>query len=247
MAAAVQSALQDIAAAHVDHVALVAHLPRADAEALLAMLPDRLQPELLLLATDDNLPAPAETRGGVTWVPMAHNGRSLSAITLEPGRPPRVEQRLVADGPRDAAVQAWIDAYFAQMQAGEAQPATDKPASFPRVAACRPCHGAVVEAWRGHPHARAVETLIAKQRDVAACLRCHDERLRRDGVRSGPGDRGVECASCHDGLPAHLAQPTSKATSPSVGLCRHCHDDEHSPHWSADTYLASVRAVCEAR
>jgi hypothetical protein len=245
MMTAVRTALAEARRLGASHTALAAHLTRADAEKLLAALPDAELPELVLLATEDNFPRPPDTTGGVTWVPVAQKGRSLSVITLAPGRPPAVEQRLVGEGPRDPLVQGWVDDYNAWVLKGEHGVSTDVAASFPRPAACVKCHGAIVERWRAHPHSHAVETLIERKRDTAACLRCHDERLRRDGVRSDTGDRGVECASCHDRLAEHVDRQ-AKAATPGRERCLGCHSAENSPHFDYEVYLKSVREVCRA-
>lgn len=243
MVEATRAELDRLRQAHIEHLALAAHLSRADAERLLDALGDASQPDLLLLATDDNFPRPVFVRGRVTWVPVAHKGRSLSLITLRADGPPQVEQQLVGDGPRDPVVQGWVDAWFRDVKAGETRPATTTVASFPRVAACLPCHEPVVKAWRAHGHSRAVETLVARGRDVAGCLRCHDERLRRDGLRSEPGDRAVECASCHDGLTEHVAGK-GQATKPDAARCETCHVAEHSPRWRYQDYLPTVARAC---
>jgi hypothetical protein len=158
-----------------------------------------------------------------------------------------VEQLLVTDGPRDPVVQGWVDAYYRRQREGEQATAPQQTAgaSFHRPAACLPCHAPAVTAWRQHAHARAVATLEAKERDVAACLRCHDERLRREGLRSPAADpdRGVECASCHDGLAEHV-KGKGQATRPTAATCHACHTPEHSPKWDSAAYLAQVRAVC---
>ena len=245
MIEATRAELERLRQGRADYVALVAHLSRTDAERLVDGLGDGAQPDLLLQATDDDAPRPAFLRGRVTWVPVAHKGRSLSLITLRLDRPPQVEQKLVAEGPRDPVVQGWVDAYFRDVRTGETRPATTVPASFPRVAQCLPCHEQAVKAWRAHPHARAVETIEARQRDVAGCLRCHDERLRRDGYRSEPGDRGVECASCHDGLAEHV-RAKGKATKPATNHCETCHAKEHSPKWDFGVYVASVVRACRS-
>jgi len=243
LAAATRTELLSLRTQGVAYRALAAHLPLASAQRLVDALGDDAKPDVVFLATDANLPAPATVRDGVTWVPLAHKGRSLAAVTLAPGTAPVVAHTLVAAGPKDAQVQGWVDAYFAAVRAGEPPPATST-ATFPRPDACAECHQPAVEAWRRHPHARAVETLVARGRDVAACLRCHDERLRRDGVRSAHGPRGVECATCHDGLEAHLAKAQSK---PTRLACDRCHTAEHSPRWQPDTYLWSVTDVCRAK
>ncbi|MBI5833748.1 MAG: hypothetical protein HZB16_15750 [Armatimonadetes bacterium] len=243
LAAATQAELLALRGQGAAYRLLVAHLPRATAERLVDALSPEARPDVVVLATDNDQPALARRREGVTWVLLAHKGRSLATMTLAPGAEPVVRHTLVATGEREALVQGWVDSYFAALRAGQAPPPAGA-ASFPRPEACAKCHGAVVAAWQQHPHARAVATLEERKRDVAACLRCHDERLRRDGVRSAAGPRGVECASCHDKLAEHVARPESR---PGRLACDRCHTAEHSPRWQAETYGRSVAEVCRAK
>lgn len=244
LAASVSSALAAVRA-QADYVALLAHLPEADARRLVESLPAAQRPPVVLLATDADLPEPSVRREDTVWVPIAHKGRSLSLVTLAPGAPAAVDQVLVDEGPRDERVQEWVDACLLAVLKGESEPRATPPPSFPRATACVPCHAAAVTAWRATAHAGAVETLVRRQRDLAACLRCHDERLRRDGVRAEPGDRGVECAACHDQLDQHLARH-AHATLPDTDRCTACHSTEHSPKFNVATYRPAIAAACQA-
>ncbi|MBI5834767.1 MAG: hypothetical protein HZB16_20905 [Armatimonadetes bacterium] len=199
------------------------------------------RPRLVALATDDNQAAPGYDKLGATWVPIAQRGRSLSRVTLTAeGDLWRAEvvQKLILEGPRDAQVQGWVDAYYAALKAQ----ASAADASFPRPAQCLPCHEPVVKAWRGHAHARAVATLEKANRAVPECLACHDEQARRGAGRAADGG-GVECASCHDKLSEHVADGRKTALLP----CGRCHAPEHSPRFDEARYRALVRAVCGAR
>lgn len=229
-------------------VILVSHLGRAATELLLDKLPVADRPELLLLATGSDFSQPCFTAHGVFWIPVARRGRSLSLVTVRlEGDRLRAdsEQRMVLTGPVDPVVQGWVDEYYARLKAGQATPTIGATASFPPVAACAGCHAATVAAWRRHPHARAVETLERAGRDVAGCLTCHDERTRRDGLRPlAEGDRGVQCASCHDQLAAHLAHPARRPGSLAAAACLTCHTAENSPRWEQAAYWASITATC---
>ena len=221
---------------------LLSHLSATSTERLVDRLPAADRPHLVALATDADEPGDPYEKLGATWVPLAHKGRSLATVRLVPaadGWAVEVEQRLVDEGPVDPEVQAWVDAYHAA-QAVTAVAASPSP--YPRPSACLPCHEPAVTAWRGHAHGRAVATLEAAGRLTPDCLPCHDERYRREQVRSAPPDAGVECATCHGGLAAHLADsatPTTPATD-----CLTCHTPEHSPAWDAPRYCAAVTAVC---
>jgi len=227
---------------------LGSHLGATGTERLVSRLAPDDRPRVVALATSANEPAPPSDKLGATWVPVAQKGRSLSQVTLTSagdGWAVNVTHHLLTDGPRDAMVQGWVDDYYRARQVA-AQPAASATASFARPAACVACHEPQVKAWRGHAHARAVDTLAGKGRLVPECLRCHDERQRRDHQPSGPGDRGVECASCHDTPPAHLERKAS-ATRPSLATCTACHNPEHSPRFQPDAAWAAVRDLCRAK
>lgn len=234
-------------AAGVRATVLLAHLDEQVAAALLNRLAPADRPTMLALATDDNLPGEPQVRQGVLWLKLARRGRSLVVVTVPAAGPPVARTRIVDEGPLDPRVQAWIDDYYRKLRAGEllnAPSAAD--VRFARASDCQPCHAAAVAAWRAHPHARAVETLERAGRDVAGCLRCHDEFQRRAGVRPpATGDRGVQCASCHDGLDAHRAAPRARhATLPAADACVACHTRENSPKYDDRRYHQAVRDAC---
>ncbi|MCC7492127.1 MAG: hypothetical protein IT204_07280 [Fimbriimonadaceae bacterium] len=233
---------------HCDLTVLLSHLGYGDTERLLERLPAAQRPRLVLLASayGDTLPYFEEL--GATWVPVAAKGRSVSRITF--ASTPRgvslsCEQRMVLAGVSDAAVASWVDAFVAAQRAGQVQQVAAGSTGQPAVSTCGPCHAAAVTAWRAHPHGHAVETLEQAGRDVAACLVCHAEQTRRLGLRPpATGDRGVECATCHEGLAAHLADPQTRPTTGGREACERCHTSENSPRWDLPKYLANVRGAC---
>ena len=229
---------------------LLTHLEPSTTEVLLGRLPAGEQPTVVAQATDADLPGTIELRRGAVWVPLSRRGRSFATVTFKPDGQVSADSQLVETGPRDGLVQAWVDDYYRRLRAGETvnQPA-DPDVRYPKPASCVPCHGRAVAAWRAHPHAHAVETLVQRQRDVAGCLRCHDEHQRRAGVRPPPtGDRGVQCATCHDGLEAHLRAPRAKRpTNAGRAGCESCHTGENSPRWDWTRYRASVVAACSGQ
>ncbi|MCC7492178.1 MAG: hypothetical protein IT204_07540 [Fimbriimonadaceae bacterium] len=228
-------------------VLLISHRNVATTERLVAAIPGALRPVAVLAASDSNEPAPAWERDGLWWVPVAQRGRALVRLRLvraAAGWEVRATAVLVADGPRDVAVQAMVDDYH---RSTAPPPVASTPAPYPPVTACVPCHSGAVKAWRQQPHAHAVETLEQAGRLQAGCLRCHDERFRRDGQRSPAGDRGIECATCHDALADHLANTQRRPSSGARAACEGCHTAENSPHWDHPTYLTKILAACRAR
>ncbi|NUQ00299.1 MAG: hypothetical protein HUU35_10645 [Armatimonadetes bacterium] len=181
-------------------------------------------------------------------MPLAQKGRSLAVVTATPagdGWTFEVEQRLVTDGPRDPAVQGWVDEFYQRQRrapATTASPAASETEAVPPVTACLPCHEEAVRGWRATAHARAVETLKQASREVAECLRCHDETFRRTGVIAPVGDQGIVCASCHGALAAHL-HGDGPPTTAAADTCLTCHDREHSQQFEPASYLALITAA----
>ncbi|MCC7493489.1 MAG: hypothetical protein IT204_14130 [Fimbriimonadaceae bacterium] len=229
---------------------LLSHFDQATTARLLDRLPVARRPAVVALALTASEPTPRWTADGTTWVTVAAKGRSLSVVEAHHtnGRwQCQASTELVIEGPRDDVVQGWVDACFAAQKVTESGAPTPPAApAGPTGAACAECHAATVAAWRQHPHGRAVATLEALGRDVAACLRCHDEDLRQRGVRGAGADRGVHCLACHPASAAHLQAATSRPGTISVDACTACHTPDHSPHWQPATYLAQVAAVCRA-
>lgn len=233
-------------------VVLISHLPESSTEQLMAALEPATRPELVAQATQANEAGPPLEREGSLWVSLARRGRSIVVVqgTLNGGRYQLQATAVQLEhGPEEPVVAGWIDEYYKLTRAGErvTSPA-DKPPSFAPPSACEPCHAASVAAWRKHPHALAVDTLEAINRDVSACLTCHSERLRRDGVRPEPGpDRGVVCATCHSGLPSHIVEGARRRPlSIAPAGCRTCHTPDTSQRFEAEqaAYLASVTGAC---
>lgn len=94
--------------------------------------------------------------------------------------------------------------------------------------ACKACHPAAYDAWRGSPHARALESLPERSRKDGRCLTCHAPDAE-DGLASG-----VSCESCHGGGRSYAASYVMRdpELSRAVGLadpgektCLACHTD----------------------
>jgi len=229
-------------------VMLASHLGFAGTTEVLEQLPERVRPKLILLATDNDDSLPAFEKLGATWIPVARRGRSLSVVTIRGSRAePAIvsDQLMVLPGTVDPVVQSWIDTYFEAERAGLAAEGSAELPEDARPESCAGCHADAVKAWRAHPHGHAVETLEQTGRDVASCLGCHSEVFRRQGVKpAAGGDRGVVCATCHDGLAAHRKDPASRAGTIAVADCRGCHTTENSPKWSEAPYLSAIAAAC---
>jgi len=108
---------------------------------------------------------------------------------------------------------------------------------------CAQCHTQEHERWKASPHARAFETLEAKQSaDNKECQACHTTGFEQKGgfPEGGAAFQGVGCESCHGPGGNHVAQ--AKPTSGSIlrltekcdscvilQICGTCHDDANDP------------------
>ena len=233
-----------------DLAVLVSHLGSEVTASLLSRLPAERRPGVVLLATDSDFTEPPAERDGVLWLSQARRARSVAFFVVANDGQRQARAMLVEDGPHDAVIDAWVDDYYRRVRDGESTASpTAAQVAFARPASCVECHGRAVTAWRSHAHAQAVTTLEQRGRDVAGCMGCHDETFRRAGVRPpAGGDRGVQCATCHDGLEAHLKSPRNvKPKARGKAGCESCHTTENSPHWDYSKYRASVLGACQGR
>jgi peroxiredoxin len=150
------------------------------------------------------------------------------------------------------AIAALGDARRSELLRGRDKPRDLLPMSAGIVgsAACKSCHAREYEIWSRSPHARAVESLRAKDKeDEADCLRCHVTGFGRPGGFA-KGDRAtpendlarVGCESCH-GAGAEHVRSGGKQAAGIVGLsdkcescvilkiCGSCHDDANDPEF----------------
>jgi len=115
---------------------------------------------------------------------------------------------------------------------------------FVGSARCGHCHPNEHAQWLATPHAQAMETLEAKQRQFAAeCVRCHVVGFGcESGYPASEDLRSVGCEACHGPGSLHVALPSSGniIRTPTIDLCRRCHDEEHSD-FRPDSYFKRVR------
>jgi hypothetical protein len=197
---------------------------------------------------------------GRTWLlPTSEKGYYVGQVEVvwHDGAPGFSFHRVPLDAtvPADPALAARIGQYYAA-QAQALQDASLRDGAAAEVAQwvedryapasrCQPCHARAFEQWQQHRHARAVESLRAKQRLVPECLRCHSELYRRTGkVASNLGSAdGVQCSTCHgDGL-IHCLLPGPKRIDRAVPtrVCVSCHDAEHDPDFNERAARTALR------
>jgi hypothetical protein len=117
--------------------------------------------------------------------------------------------------------------------------------------ACAECHDAEHRIWRATKHARAMDSLRAKQEDRnALCLSCHLQDIRvQDGSAVVDRDGGVGCEGCHGPGARHIgAKRRKEPTTPmnaigKVGAasCLRCHDEENSRNFEFGRFWSAVK------
>ena len=106
-------------------------------------------------------------------------------------------------------------------------------------ASCSACHPEASEQWQGTAHARAMQTLAARERDfVPECVACH---VTGFGAPSGysratrsPQLASVGCETCHGPGARHAAAPTAANIRNDLSpendrLCLACHAPDSDP------------------
>jgi hypothetical protein len=132
------------------------------------------------------------------------------------------------------------------------QPDSGGPA-FLGSAACRACHAAAFDRWRATRHARDFAGLLAADRLLSACLRCHvtgyGDRL---GYRATEGQdlANVGCEACHGPGAGHGRSAHPELVPTRTGgecppceinrICRLCHTPERSPGFELEQALMKI-------
>jgi hypothetical protein len=209
--------------------------------------------------------------GPVLLASATNMGKFLVQIDLPIGsNSPTWATRAVEMGPAltdDAHQTAILDDYverlrqadFASTETGlVAQPAT-YPAGFAigPPESCAPCHQQAYDVWKSSKHARAWETIRAKNSHVDPyCQKCHTEGYGLPGgfvsIGRSASMVNVNCQDCHGPSAAHAETCQKKdphaVATPYAGQakqrCVNCHDPENDPNFSVlgfDARWASIR------
>lgn len=100
-------------------------------------------------------------------------------------------------------------------------------ADFAGPESCKACHPEAYAAWRTSKHARAFESLSAKEKQDARCVTCHAPDQATQQFSS------VSCETCHGGgqyySPDYVMRDAELSrlvglNDPSEKQCRSCHD-----------------------
>jgi len=107
------------------------------------------------------------------------------------------------------------------------------PPPYLGSATCLPCHEKQGKKWQKSKHARAYETLIAKNQQFnPQCIPCHitvDPELADIGKAELKKELlMVSCESCHGSGAGHVQSPQdNKLTMPDETICHNCHTPDH--------------------
>jgi hypothetical protein len=222
----------------------------ADADALA-----RAEPRIDLIVTADGgaaIDSQAHKVGDVLVVATGTDGKWLGSITLTPGRLPVTAvtaYRLGEEIPDDPATAALVADYYGALK--EARVLADEPprptagGSFTGAAACESCHPDAYQIWQTGPHARALDTLVARGKDGAPeCVACHTLGYGFTGGfvdgATTPERGGVQCENCHGVGSNHIANPSPEYGHAGEHTCRTCHTAEQSTHFDFDTYWQRI-------
>ncbi len=130
--------------------------------------------------------------------------------------------------------------------------AEDGQASYVGVDACKKCHKAAVEQWRGTVHAQAWRTLVDVDKQYNyECTGCHVTGWQRPGgshLASVEKKKlvDVQCEVCHGPGSLHVAEagleePKSLLSKPADRFCAdQCHTKEHSDTFDLAPYLRDL-------
>jgi 2',3'-cyclic-nucleotide 2'-phosphodiesterase (5'-nucleotidase family) len=215
-----------------------------------------------------------EVIGGTWIVPPSTRGQHVGRVDVSFASPPRLRWRLIPldkslpDEPRVAAL---VGKYYAEqaealLQASEEEEhnSVDVQAAYATAEQCAECHAKAYAMWQQQKHAHAVQTLVAKQRVVGECLKCHSEHYRRTGkLPKGLGLRvegsgaatprhpqptqptpdGVSCSTCHgEGVIHSLTETKQSITrNPGQALCKKCHDKENDDDFDYKRDVKKIR------
>jgi len=149
---------------------------------------------------------------------------------------PRIERLLLAL--MFAFVFASATFVIANAQDGDVTPTT--PANNITYDNCVTCHNDIQDTWKTGPHGHAMSDPIFsaewnKQGKPGACLVCHSTDY--DPATGTSSAEGVNCASCHNPIPAsHPKDTMPVVTSPD--LCGKCHSDTRfsTDNWKLSTH-----------
>ena len=153
-------------------------------------------------------------------------------------------------------VQAWVGQYKDQLQSALQPPlvVAERPKestspsstlsvpqllSFVGEIGCQTCHPREHEHWRTTAHARAYQTLVARNKTSdPICLHCHTTGY---GAPREPGAKfeNVQCEACHGAAEGHR-DSKKELEDAEEHECRVCHNPTNSPNFNYDIYVQKI-------
>lgn len=186
-------------------------------------------------------------------------GENIGHVVFSPEQAdPNARYRLVPLNPQvpdHPQIQEMLQQYKTDLQGLVQKPPQPAPRLSPRTSrrhvvvpvtpayagekSCEPCHPDQHRQWKASAHARAFQTLVAKDKaQDFLCLACHTTGY---GTASLPGGymKDVQCEACHGAGEGH---PELGRSFPKVGeaVCLKCHNSANSPHFNYPAYLQKV-------
>jgi len=157
--------------------------------------------------------------------------------------------------PPGGPVRAQVDRFHADTQAAAvARAAAPPPPTVPTYAtasACVSCHTKQMSRWALTDHARAWESLLARQSTQnPECVGCHSTGFGEPGGFGDPAAasalrfKAVQCEACHGPMAGH-PDDGKKPPAVTIDTCTGCHDAANSPEFAFGRYLQ--RATCQSR
>lgn len=175
--------------------------------------------------------------------PSVGNSFSVQWVELDPDAPTdptvtglmRAHDKAVNDANREA---------FADLKPPPLGPGD---IAFVGSKTCSTCHGPAYAWWQAHPHGRAYETLVKRDKQYNLdCVGCHVTGYNRPGGSTVTSNLDgalvdVGCESCHGPGASHIKNPTvDMVRNPPESYCVGCHNEEHSDQFDYETYRKTV-------
>ncbi|MDZ7363093.1 MAG: multiheme c-type cytochrome [candidate division KSB1 bacterium] len=202
----------------------------------------------------------ATNDGGALIVGPGDRGREVGLITLEKNRKgvarsAKFHQIILDDRIPDSPKAAPIQERFLKRSQSSLTPPPEPARNgfaahenfFVGSEVCRLCHEETYNNWRETKHARALETLAAKQQATnSECLPCHTvgfgEPTGYTIKENQPYLAAVGCEMCHGKSGDHVRadDQTNNFSKTTEATCLRCHDKKNSPKFVYAEYVKRV-------
>ena len=224
---------------------------KAEATALSAIFPEV---DVWLLAGGIGMLMPSTTAANGSLIAgPGDRGRELGLVTIEKGKNAKERRASFAQ----IALGAWVKDSpaakpFLEMSrhtintgAMNPAPAQNGVNRFVGNGSCKLCHEEIYTKWAQTLHAKALQTLIAKQEDQnPKCLACHTTGYGQEGgygkSLEGAELGSVGCEVCHGRAEVHLTTEQSTLAVIIEATCRACHTAETSPKFVFAEFVKHV-------